>query len=152
MISFHKHCSSATSVTLIRCFSDLSFSADHLSVQLLSPSLYFFSPSHSLISVFPRQGERISCNVVCCICTSWERQGELGRQGSFHLSVLCEPLAASAWALALSHCWLLPFRSWHLSLDACDLYGASSTQYTCYSFLHLHCQLLAMCCLLTNLC
>lgn len=65
----------------------------------------FFSPSHSWFLFFQGR-ERISCNVVSYICTSRERQGELGRQGNFHLSGSCEPLQPQSepWPWATAGC------------------------------------------------
>lgn len=106
MISCHEHCSSATSVTL-NCFSDLVIlSWPLLFVQLLSPSLHFLFSLSFLISVSPGQGETITCNAVFCICTSWERQGELGRQGGFHSSGLCQLLQPQSqpWPWATAGC------------------------------------------------
>lgn len=107
MILCHEHCSSATSLTLNRCFSDfIVLSRPLVFMQLLSPSLHFIFSCSFPISVFPEQGERISCAVVSCICTCWERQGELGRQGGFNLSGSCQPLQPQSqpWPWATAGC------------------------------------------------
>lgn len=131
MLLCYEHCSAAASVTLNFHFSNFIILCRPLVfVQLLTSFLYFLFSFSFLMSVFPGQGERISCNAVSCICTSWERQGELGRQGGFHLSGSCEPLQPQSepWPWATAGCC-------HFTLDTflwiClwPLWGFQHTEY-----------------------
>lgn len=152
MISCYEHCSSAASVTLNCHFSDfIIFCRPLVFVQLLSPFLYS-SPSHSCFLFF-QDRERESAGMLCLVFAlprkgkgSWASRVvsiSLARVNpcSLSLSLGLGQLLAAAISL------LTPFFGY-----VYDLSGASSTQYTWYSFLHLHCQLLVMCWLFTNLC
>lgn len=152
MISCHEHCSSATSVDSKPLFSDLVIlSRPLVFVEFLYLSLHFLSSFSFPISVF--QGRERESAVMLSLVFAIPGKGKGSWAGrvisisvacvspcSLSLSLGLEPLLAAAISL------LPPFFGY-----VYDLCEASSTQYTWHSFLHLHCQLLAMCCLFTNL-